>query len=105
MAIMAYTEVFLEIDSSVSDRLYATNVISRSGNQLLALISDILDVSELEAGRAAWKEGVPFSVVLMDMQMPVMDGYEATLKLRECGYDRQIIALTAHAIPDEKRAR
>ena len=42
-------------------------------------------------------------LILMDLQMPVMDGFEATRCLRQSGYRGKIIALSAAVMEDERR--
>jgi Amt family ammonium transporter len=79
--------------------------------QLLSLILTKagLDVDVADNGRVAYEKAVaaavagePYDVILMDMQMPELDGYRATSLLREGGYEGPIIALTAHAMSGDR---
>ena len=57
-----------------------------------------------EGVAAVFESTVPFDAVLMDLQMPEMDGYEATRQIREKKdkWELPIIAMTAHAMSDER---
>jgi PAS domain S-box-containing protein len=68
-----------------------------------------LKVSTAQNGQEAFEvvlnssaEGSAFDVILMDMQMPVLDGYEATRLLRMQGYEGPIVALTAFALEEDR---
>ncbi len=63
-----------------------------------------LTVEIADNGRVAVEKALEaeFDVILMDMQMPELDGYAATSMLRQKGYSRSIVALTAHAMPGDE---
>ena len=62
-------------------------VVAEHGNEAL---NQVLDAGER------------FDFILMDMQMPVLDGYRATEALRDAGCETPILGLTAHALDGER---
>ncbi len=96
----------------------AENILLLSGIRVLiaedsidnqVLVSVVLrkqgaTVDTAKNGVEAFKMGMNgnFDIILMDIQMPEMDGYEATRALREAGFKKPIVALTAHAMAEER---
>jgi len=66
-----------------------------------------VDVAETGPAACAQAEesircGRPYDLILMDIQMPEMDGYEATRRLRSAGWKGPIVALTAHTMAGDR---
>jgi len=90
--------VLLAEDVPSTQKLY-TVYLSKSGAEV-SLADD--GQSAYEQAMEAFRAGRPFDMILMDMQMPVLDGYQATQRLRDAGYIGPIIALTAHALKGDR---
>jgi signal transduction histidine kinase/CheY-like chemotaxis protein len=88
----------LVVDDNEINRFVAAEMLEQMGYGVVVAKNGSEAVELVDQGE--------FSVVLMDCQMPVMDGYAATREIRrkEEGRARHqpIVALTAHALPDER---
>ncbi|MCW5890813.1 MAG: response regulator [bacterium] len=82
-------DVLLAEDNPVN-RLVAVKLLERLGHRVTAVEDGVAAVEALGARR--------YDVVLMDVQMPRLDGFAATVALRERGDRTPIVALTAHAM-------
>lgn len=90
--------VLLAEDGTDNQRLISL-LLRKSGAEVTVVDNGQLAVSEATNALA---RSEPFDVILMDMQMPVLDGYDATRTLRANGYQHPIVALTAHAMTSDR---
>ena len=85
----------LLVDDSVANQIIVKSFLLKAGYEVYLANNGREGVSK------ALNED--YDIVLMDIQMPEMDGYEATQRLRLEGYAKPIIALTAHALGEERK--
>lgn len=67
----------------------------------LSAIDAEIDIAENGQEGITYALSKDYDLIFMDIMMPVMDGLSATKKLRDSGYSKPIVALTAHAIRQE----
>jgi signal transduction histidine kinase/CheY-like chemotaxis protein/HPt (histidine-containing phosphotransfer) domain-containing protein len=85
----------LLVDDGDTNRKLISLILSRTGAH----------VDQAENGKMAIDavlSNLPYDLIFMDMQMPVMDGYTAASELRIRGFNTPIIALTAHAMSGDR---
>ena len=84
----------LVVDDGQANRRLIKLILERAG----------CTVDEAENGQIGFEKATAshYDIVLMDMQMPVLDGYKATAKLREHDYTKPVVALTANAMTGDQ---
>ena len=90
----------LYAEDGIDNQRLISALLRRAGADVV-VASD--GVRAIQAVEGAASQGVPFDMVLMDMQMPEMDGYQATSVLRARGWTRPIVAITAHAMSGDRQ--
>ncbi|WP_374265999.1 PAS domain S-box protein [Zoogloea sp.] len=99
--------------ATATERLAGLHVLAAEDNEVNQMVLEDMLVSEgarlvmVENGRAAVERIAAdgpdaYQIVLMDIQMPEMDGYEATRRIHQLDPDLPVVGQTAHALAEEK---
>ena len=92
---MTYSGSVLVVEDIPSNQFLTTNILERLG----------LSVTLAENGKLGVEEAAKhtYDLILMDIQMPVMNGYEATRRIKEMQIATPVVALTASALQKDKQ--
>lgn len=89
-------------EDSDDNAMLVEHHLKRAGASVTRVLNGLEAVEHLTGRSGDPLRDARVDIVIMDMQMPVMDGYTATSALRGCGCDLPIIAATAHAMQDDR---
>ena len=87
---------FLLVEDGKVNQQLIKRLLERAGATV-----DLADNGQIGVEKALSSDG-DYDIILLDMQMPVMDGYTAAQHLRAAGYRGPIIALTADAMTSNR---
>jgi signal transduction histidine kinase/DNA-binding response OmpR family regulator len=90
----------LVVDDRSEIRFLAKQFIEKSGATVEVAVDGDDAIRAIERSEC---RDEPFDVVLLDMQMPVKDGYTTARELRARGFKQPIIAVTAHAMQGDRQ--
>ncbi|MDH5233085.1 MAG: response regulator [Gammaproteobacteria bacterium] len=85
----------LLVEDNAVNQLLIEKLLCRFGADVVLAENGQMAIDEVERHS--------FDLILMDLQMPVMGGIEATQKLRQSGYEQTIVALTANTMKEDKQ--
>lgn len=87
------SKYILLVEDNEDLRLLFSGLLTAAGATVETAADGPIAVSKAKDGN--------FDLILMDIQLPTLDGYNATIQIRKNGYKKPVIALTAHALNDE----
>ena len=90
----------LVVDDVPMNRRMLSRVLQGPGRSCVEAVDGLDALSKWQEAETA---GQPVHVILMDYQMPNMDGPSATRELRQLGYTGLVIGVTGNALPQDKK--
>lgn len=87
------------VDDRRDIRYLVQNFLEKAGATVVLATNGMEAIDYLKSSNPIGNSVV---AVVMDMQMPVLDGYTAARELRELGFEKPIIALTANAMKEDR---
>ena len=91
----AATTRILIVEDNTTNQVVAFGMLRKLGYEEVRLAANGIEACEMALAE-------PFDLILMDCQMPEMDGYEATRRLRAAGCTTTIVAMTANAVKGDR---